>query len=79
MYGMPYSQSMKQAQQSIEEIHSDNKVAWILPNDRLNEKRKFVETYNNVFGHNASVDFSEAWKDAYNEYLGSEVNNNEME
>ena len=81
MYGMSYSQSMKQAQQSIEEIHSDNKVSWIIPNDRLNERRKFIKKYNKVFGHNASVDFSDAWKDAYNEYMGSEVNGNadEME
>ena len=79
MYGMSYSQSMKQAQQSIEEIHSDNKVSWIIPNDRLNERRKFIDKYNKVFHHNASVDFSDAWKDAYNEYMGSEVNDNAEE
>lgn len=73
MYGMSYSQSMKQAQQSIEEVHSDTKVSWIIPNDRLNERRKFIDKYNKVFNHNASVDFSEAWKDAYNEYMESGV------
>lgn len=69
MYGMAYSQSMKQAQQSIEEITSDRIVSWIVPNDRLNERRKFIETYNQVFGHSATVDFSDAWKKGYNEYM----------
>lgn len=71
MYGMSYAQSMKQAQQSIEEIHSDAKVSWIIPNDRLNERKKFIEKYNKVFGHSATVDFSQAWKDGYNEFLQS--------
>ena len=44
MYGMAYSQSTKQAQQSIEEVHSESKVSWIIPNDRLNERKKFAET-----------------------------------
>lgn len=83
IYGMSYSQSMKQAQQSIEEIHSDAKLSWILPNDRLNERKKFIEKYNKVFKHEATVDFSKAWLDGYNEFLntnnmtGQEVLTNE--
>lgn len=69
MYGMNYSQSMKQAQQSIEEIHSDINVSWIIPDDRLKQRRKFIETYNEVFGHNASVEYSDAWKKAYEKYM----------
>lgn len=69
MYGMSYSQSMKAAQQSIEEIHSDTIVSWIIPNDRLKERQKFINTYNKVFGHNATVRYSEAWQDAYNKYM----------
>lgn len=69
MYGMNYSQSMKQAQQSIEEIHSDINVSWIIPDDRRKQRRKFIETYNQVFGHNATVDYSDAWKKAYEKYM----------
>lgn len=69
MYGMAYSQSMKQAQQSVEEISSDRIVSWIVPNDRLNERKKFIETYNKVFGHSATVDFSDAWKKGYEKYM----------
>lgn len=71
MYGMAYSQSTKQAQQSIEEVHSESKISWILPNDRLKEREKFIEKYNKVFGHKATVRYSDAWLDAYNEYMNS--------
>jgi hypothetical protein len=69
MYGMNYSQSMKQAQQSIEEIHSDINVSWIIPDDRLKQRRKFIETYNEVFGHKATVEYSDAWRKAYEKYM----------
>lgn len=68
MYGMNYSQSMKAAQQSIEEIHSDADVSWIIPTDRLNQRKKFVETYNKVFNHNATVKFSEAWLKSFEQW-----------
>ena len=75
MYGMAYSQSTKQAQQSIEEVHSENKISWIIPNDRLNERQKFIDKYNKVFKRSASVDFSQAWLDAYEEYMeGGNIN-----
>lgn len=69
MYGMSYSQSMKQAQQSIEEIHSDSIVSWIIPLDRLKERKKFIDKYNKVFNHNATVRFSEAWLKGYEKYM----------
>lgn len=79
MYGMAYSQSMKQAQQTVEEVTSDRIVSWIVPNDRLEERRKFIETYNKVFGHNATVDFSDAWKKGYEKYMKEVGNNEEVE
>ena len=69
MYGMAYSQSMKQAQQSVEDVTSDRIVSWIVPDDRLTERRKFVETYNKVFGHNATVSYSDAWLKGYEKYM----------
>lgn len=67
-FGMSYSQSTKQAQQSIEEVHSENKISWILPEDRLAERNKLIEQYNKTFNHQASVDYSKAWLDAYEEF-----------
>lgn len=69
MYGMPYSQSMKQAQQSVEEVTSDKIVSWVIPEDRLKERQKFVEKYNKVFNHNATVKFSDAWLKGYERYM----------
>lgn len=77
MYGMAYSQSMKAAQQSIEEVTSDRIVSWIIPNDRLNERKKFIETYNKVFGHNATVNYSDAWLKGYEKYMTERSDNNE--
>lgn len=79
MYGMSYSQSMKAAQQSIEEIHSDINVSWIIPDDRLKQRKKSVETYNKVFGHNASVRYSDAWLKAYEKYMEGGFGYEEME
>ena len=77
MYGMSYSQSMKQAQQSIEEIHSDKILSWVIPNDRLQQRQKFVDQYNKVFNHNASVKYSDAWAKGYEKYM-EEVESNEI-
>ena len=82
IYGMSYSQGMKAAQQSIEEIHSDNKVSWILPDDRLQERRKFAESYNQWTGRSASVDYSKPWLDSYKEFTqegGFNYDDNKME
>ena len=77
MYGMSYSQSMKQAQQSIEEIHSDTILSWVIPNDRLQQRQKFVDQYNKVFGHNATVKYSDAWAKGYEKYM-EEVESDEI-
>jgi hypothetical protein len=74
---MSYSQSMKQAQQSIEEIHSDTILSWVIPNDRLQQRQKFVDQYNAVFGHNATVKYSDAWAKGYEKYM-EEVESNEI-
>lgn len=79
MYGMNYSQSMKQAQQSIEEIHSDINVSWIIPEDRLKQRQRFIQNYNKVFNHQATVRYSDAWMKAYKKYMEEDVTNEEME
>ena len=76
---MSYSQSTKQAQQSIEEVHSENKISWILPEDRLEERKKFIEQYNKTFNHQATVNYSKAWLDAYEEFKKEGQSNEKME
>lgn len=80
MYGMNYTQSMKAAQQSIEEIHSGADVSWVIPNDRLKQRRLFVQKYNKVFKRNASVRYSEAWIKAFESWQKEgEINENTEE
>ena len=43
---------------------------------RINNKTRGLKQYNEVFGHNATVDFSDAWKKGYEKYM-TELNNNE--
>ena len=68
-FGISFNNSYKQAQQSIEEITSDTIASWIIPNDRLNERQKFIDTLNKTFGLNASVRFSDAWIKGYQRYM----------
>lgn len=77
-YGMSYDASEKRAQQSVEEVTADRIVSWIVPNDRLNERRKFIEQYNDVFGHSATVDFSDAWKKGYEKYMAELENGGDL-
>lgn len=79
MYGLPYSMSTKQAQQSIEEVHSESNISFVIPNDRLAQRKKFAEDYRKFSPEHkdADVNFSEAWLNAYQNYLkGGESNEN---
>ena len=38
----------------------------------MNERRKFVETYNKVFGHSATVNYSDAWLKGYEKYMSEQ-------
>ena len=38
-------------------------------NQRLKERKKFIETYNKVFNHNATVRYSDAWLKGYEKYM----------
>lgn len=79
MFGMAYSQSMKAAQQSVEEVTSDRIVSWVRPNDMLKCRQAFVESYNKVFGMNATVEFSDAWSTGYEKYMNDLNNENKEE
>lgn len=87
MYGMDIRGSSKMAQQSVDEINSDNISSMILPVDMLKNAREGVDMFNKKFGFSASADFSECWKkrkeesekaeNTENENTESEVINNE--
>lgn len=67
MYGQGMQTTAKLAQQTTDELHGNDAVSLILPNDRLKQRKKFCEEMNRIFGLNVSVDFSECWKESVKE------------
>lgn len=53
------SQSLK------DELHGADSTCWIVPLDRLEQRKKAIKKFNEISGMNASVDFSEVWKTEY--------------
>lgn len=69
IYGQGMQTTAKLAQQTTEELHGTDTVAQINVQDRLKQRRRFVENINKLFGTDISVDFSECWKDSYQEMI----------
>lgn len=61
------SQSLK------DELHGADSTCWIVPLDRLEQRKKAIEKFNEISGMNASVDFSEVWKTEYTIYKNHSV------
>lgn len=72
MYGMALGNSMKQAQQTIEEITSDTASSFIIPIQMLHERQKFCDKCNALWGGNMSVHFSEPWMIEYRKFASSD-------
>lgn len=82
-YGQGMQTTSKLAQQTSDEIHGTDSVSMILPLDRLNCRKKFVDDINKLFRTNISVDFSECWRDQRKEmtdlFNSGEPDNNPTE
>lgn len=62
LYGMNTAGSSKLAQQTREEIMTDNISSLIIPEDMLKCAREGIEMFNKKFGMFATADFSTLWK-----------------
>lgn len=69
MYGQGMQTTPKLAQQTTEELHGSDGVSMILPLDRLKCRQRFCEDMNSLFGTSVSVDFSDSYKESYEEML----------
>lgn len=67
MYGQGMQTTSKLAQQTTDELHGSDAVSMIIPLDRLKYRKKFADELNKMYGTSVSVDFSEAYKDSYQE------------
>lgn len=77
-YGLPLSEGMKQAQQSIEEIDSSTARSLVKPLDMLKQRKAMCEKLVDTFGGSITVDFKEPWKTEFEKYMKKvEVNINE--
>ena len=70
LYGHDMQTSGKMAQQSVDEIQGYDSFSMIYPEVRLDARFKGIKQFNDVFGFNASVDYSLPWR--YNIYKQDE-------
>lgn len=66
LYGHDMQTSGKMAQQSVDEIQGYDSYSMIYPEVRLGSRLKGIKQFNDVFGYNATVDYSLPWR--YNIY-----------
>ena len=66
LYGHDMQTSGKMAQQSVDEIQGYDSYSMVYPEVRLGSRLKGIKQFNNVFGYNATVDYSLPWR--YNIY-----------
>lgn len=66
LYGHDMQTSGKMAQQSVDEIQGYDSYSMIYPEVRLGSRLKGIKQFNEVFGFNATVDYSLPWR--YNIY-----------
>lgn len=67
MYGQGMQTTSKLAQQTTDELHGSDAVSMIIPLDRLKYRKQFANELNAMYGTSVSVEFSEAYKDSYQE------------
>ena len=67
IYGQGMQTTSKLAQQTTDELHGSDAVSMIIPLDRLKYRKKFADELNKMYGTSVSVEFSEAYKDSYQE------------
>lgn len=67
-YGLNIQNTNKMAQTTEDEVHGMDSVAWVLPLDMLNCRRKFCDDCNRIFGTSWAVDFANPWKQEFEAY-----------
>ena len=61
LYGHAMQTSGKMAQQTTEELQGYNSFSMIIPNNRLEERKKGIDDFNRIFNENVEITYSEAW------------------
>lgn len=74
-YGHPLSSASKMAQVTSAELEGYTTYSRIYPEIMLNERKRFIDEANALFGTDYSVDYSRAWEHINNEII---LNNEEV-
>lgn len=72
-YGHNMNLTAYNSQSLKDELHGADSTCWIIPLDRLEQRKKAIKKFNEISGMNASVDFSEVWKIEYTIYKNHSV------
>lgn len=68
-YGLNIQNSAKHAQVNTDEVHGMDAVSWVLILDMWNERKKFCEEANRLWGGGWSVELNEPWASEYNRFM----------
>lgn len=61
LYGQSVQGNGKMAQQTVKEVDGSTSLSFIYPNDRLVMRRKGFDRFNEIFGTDIQVRYSDAW------------------
>lgn len=67
--GLPVRSSTKAAQQSADEVHGLDAVAWGYPMSKLKARIEGFDAFNKLYGENVVPHFSEIWQREYDKYM----------
>lgn len=66
--GLSLRTGTKAAQQSRDEIYGMDSVSWYMPLNKLKARQQGFEIFNQIFGENVRVHFSDIWQQEYAAY-----------
>lgn len=67
--GLPVRSSTKAAQQSADEVHGLDAVAWAYPISKLKARQQGFEVFNKLYGENVIPHFSPLWRREYEKFM----------
>lgn len=70
--GLPVRSSTKAAQQSADEVHGLDAVAWAYPLSKLKSRQEGWDVFNVLYGEQVRVRFSDVWQREYDKYMTDE-------
>ena len=75
-FGQATQGTGKMAQQTEKEIDGTTSTSFIEPMNMLEERKIMCDSINRIFGTDITVEFSKAWKNEFDKYMESEVEDN---